>query len=691
MRVWKAKANAAKNAGDRAQQVASAALSGVMSVTSGRHARAVAREIVEAGYPFVELVSKLDSKFRMLREVGRGRTSVVYEAAALDSDEVFALKVFSTAKLAENDSHHLRSLLAEVLIMRQVGYHPNIIQLHGVVCSSEQTALVLDLVTGGDVLEAVETRGAVDEAHARTICAQLVSAMSHMHAHGVAHRDLKLENLCYTDESRATIAVVDFGLAAFTSGGADMTGIAGTAVFSAPEVMSWFWEDMDPDEMKVAGPRPEGCSAEAYSVSCDVWSLGVCLYAMMSAGLPYEHGEDLLMSELLEDMRTAPQLPTEAQPWSQVSPDAVDFVRAALAIDPAERPSVHALAGHDWVADMVVLQDYRAPPPPPVVECSVRCEEGQDGQVARVRVLLSAAALRQPSSTADVFESDGTLPHPVNLAAESERLDLLASFSFLSEAFVGGQQHTSLAPMPDLFAGDVGVSVYWGSAGGPARRPSFLGAVRAIARPGTPTRSGSEHARRCAEERRAVEGRDADLEVTVRVADEGVFVIQGPTADVDGDGRLNLALPSGRAWAWLDGALDEECLAAFADDPQAAMRFARCFALSSTRFQAFCAARGLVPQAPSSAHAPTSQSSTFSPLHRAMPAWRLRGRGASQDEGRRAAGGGLRAKGPFGLGSRTAKASSGQRPEPAPAVDEAGDDRVGIDVTEDVPQQDPLP
>jgi Protein kinase domain len=89
----------------------------------------------------------------------------------------------------------------------------------------------------------------------------LLDAVGHMHAHGISHRDLKLENLVFgTKNDLSTITVVDFGLAKAARARERMEGVTGTLWYTAPEVLK----------------------GVPYAPVVDLWSLGVVLYLALT-------------------------------------------------------------------------------------------------------------------------------------------------------------------------------------------------------------------------------------------------------------------------------------------------------------------------------------------------------------------------------------------------------------------------
>ena len=89
----------------------------------------------------------------------------------------------------------------------------------------------------------------------------LADAVSHMHSHGISHRDLKLENLVFgRSKDLQSITVVDFGLAKAARARERMEGVTGTLWYSAPEILL----------------------GDPYSPLVDLWSLGVVMYLALT-------------------------------------------------------------------------------------------------------------------------------------------------------------------------------------------------------------------------------------------------------------------------------------------------------------------------------------------------------------------------------------------------------------------------
>lgn len=106
-----------------------------------------------------------------------------------------------------------------------------------------------------------------NESEAANIMMKLLRAINHCHAWGVTHRDIKPENIMYGDDGE--IKLIDFGLSKvleeYNHQSKSLSTVAGTLAYMAPEVIT---EKYDPKH-------------------CDIWSLGVLMYLMVSGYLPF--------------------------------------------------------------------------------------------------------------------------------------------------------------------------------------------------------------------------------------------------------------------------------------------------------------------------------------------------------------------------------------------------------------------
>ena len=92
---------------------------------------------------------------------------------------------------------------------------------------------------------------------------KLLRAINHCHAHGIAHRDIKPENILVGNDNE--IKLIDFGLSKQDLSHAyNLQSLAGTPYYTAPEIVHGL-----------------------YNYKCDIWSLGILLYLLLSGYLPF--------------------------------------------------------------------------------------------------------------------------------------------------------------------------------------------------------------------------------------------------------------------------------------------------------------------------------------------------------------------------------------------------------------------
>ena len=178
--------------------------------------------------------------------------------------------------LSEEEQQWLRDEIA----MQSTLDHRNICQLLTHFETPSKITLVLQLCRGGSLVdtmsEAVEDGVPLTEPTVRVACAQLLSAMGYLASRGIVHRDIKLANGCWVDEEREWLVLTDFGYATSTD---EHSTFAGSAHYAAPEVHR--------------AEDPSNTAPISFSASlADVWSAGVCLYAMLATALPFNGPEE---------------------------------------------------------------------------------------------------------------------------------------------------------------------------------------------------------------------------------------------------------------------------------------------------------------------------------------------------------------------------------------------------------------
>lgn len=241
-------------------------------------------------------------------EIGRGRFGTVFRCfPAIGGGYSLAVKSIDK-RLISGDFLESQCLFTEPKILQLLSPHPHIINMHGLYEDETHLHLVLDLCDTPDLHCRITLR-VFSEPEAAVVMSQLMEAVAHCHRLGVAHRDIKPDNILFDERSRLKLA--DFGSAEIFKEGEPMSGIVGTPYYVAPEVLS----------------------GKDYGEKVDVWSAGVVLYIML-AGFPPFYGESAV--EIFEAvLRGNLRFPTRA--FHSVSPTAKDLLRRMLCKDVSRR------------------------------------------------------------------------------------------------------------------------------------------------------------------------------------------------------------------------------------------------------------------------------------------------------------------------------------------------------------------
>lgn len=200
--------------------------------------------------------------------IGRGSFSRVVRAEHRASRQPFAIKMMEVAAGGSGEA----CAASELAVLRRVS-HPNIIQLVEVFHFPRRVYMVLELATGGELLERVASRGRFTERDAAQALRMVLAAVGYLHGLGITHRDLKPENLLYYHPGAdSRLLVTDFGLATVGGHGREqghtwhLKTTCGTPEYVAPEVLL----------------------RQPYTCAVDMWALGVISYVLLSGSMPFE-------------------------------------------------------------------------------------------------------------------------------------------------------------------------------------------------------------------------------------------------------------------------------------------------------------------------------------------------------------------------------------------------------------------
>jgi len=262
----------------------------------------------------------LNGRYRVLAKLGAGSVGAVFRAEDLRHRVHVALKVLMpSASYAEPRA--ARRLRREAMAASQLD-HPNIVDVTDFGEADGVPFLTMELVEGEELADVLERARRLSFARAVDIADQVASSLAHAHAKGVIHRDLKPENihLAHREGRPDFVKVLDFGLVALidTEGGLEPTRItAQNLVIGTPHYMA-----------------PEQITGDRITPATDLYALGVLLYRMTTAMLPFP-GDDAL-TVMQAQLKQTPLPPAQFVREYPLSLDAL--VRELLEKDPVQRP-----------------------------------------------------------------------------------------------------------------------------------------------------------------------------------------------------------------------------------------------------------------------------------------------------------------------------------------------------------------
>lgn len=278
---------------------------------------------------FAPLYTDIHFKYRILKTIGSGR----YGKASLA-----VLKVMPSAQVVVKTILKKRVQVDQDTLEREAQAlfkidHPYIVRLFEVFENSECVQLVTEYCTGGGLYDGIVAKGKYPEQEAVGLMYKILLAVNHLHHLNIYHRDLKPENFMFEDTTpTADLKLIDFGLANKIFARIDHSEqktIVGTPDYMAPETAQ-------------GGHGP----------MCDLWSVGVIMYAMLSGQLPFAAGTP---AETLERARTG-TYSLSSETWRKVSPQGMDLMRKLLVVDPKGRLSAKEALEHEWFSQEPLRQ-----------------------------------------------------------------------------------------------------------------------------------------------------------------------------------------------------------------------------------------------------------------------------------------------------------------------------------------------
>uniref|UniRef100_A0A8B9R5I7 Serine/threonine-protein kinase DCLK2 n=1 Tax=Anas platyrhynchos TaxID=8839 RepID=A0A8B9R5I7_ANAPL len=266
--------------------------------------------------------STILEKYKVGKVIGDGNFAVVKECIERSTGKEFALKIIDKAKCCGKE--HL--IENEVSILRQVK-HPNIIMLIEEMDTPTELYLVMELVKGGDLFDAITSSTKYTERDGSAMVYNLASALKYLHGLNIVHRDIKPENLlvCEYPDGTKSLKLGDFGLATVVEG--PLYTVCGTPTYVAPEIIA----------------------ETGYGLKVDIWAAGVITYILL-CGFPPFRSENNLQEDLFDQILVG-KLEFPSPYWDNITDSAKELISLMLHVNAEARYTAAQILSHPWVSD----------------------------------------------------------------------------------------------------------------------------------------------------------------------------------------------------------------------------------------------------------------------------------------------------------------------------------------------------
>jgi len=208
----------------------------------------------------------ITKEYNIGKQLGQpGQFGVAKLCIRKSDNEKFAVKIIDKSKFVDTDVEQgmFADMRAEIEVMRSLE-HENIVKLYSVYETKRELYLVQELCSGGELFDKISELGKYSEADAAGVLIQIFRGLSHMHAKGIAHCDLKPDNFLFHESG--ALKIIDFGMSKRVPRGYDnkLSVLCGTPYYTAPEVIKG-----------------------EYHKAADCWSVGVVMFVMLFGYPPF--------------------------------------------------------------------------------------------------------------------------------------------------------------------------------------------------------------------------------------------------------------------------------------------------------------------------------------------------------------------------------------------------------------------
>lgn len=255
----------------------------------------------------------LNGRYRLLKRIGSGGMSIVYQAQDMSLGRLVAIKMLHES--LTGDDGFLRRFQREAHAAANLS-HPNIVTVHDIGQDGYKHYIVMEYVDGRTLKQIIRDYKKQGQmmpiSRALQLVVQICSGIGYAHRSNLVHCDVKPQNILVTRDDRVKVA--DFGIAQALSEATHHD--QPSRVWGTPQYFS-----------------PEQAQGQPTSPASDVYSIGVVLYEMLTGELPFQADSHTALA--LKHIQEHPPLASELN--SAVPPQLDQIINKVLAKEPAGR------------------------------------------------------------------------------------------------------------------------------------------------------------------------------------------------------------------------------------------------------------------------------------------------------------------------------------------------------------------
>ena len=252
--------------------------------------------------------------------LGSGAFGEVWLVRHKDLERDFAMKIIKKRK---NKSNEEKEILNEIEILKKLD-HPKILKIIDFYSKVKKYYIITEYCPEGELFNEIIKMGRFDEGQTAFIINQILKAISYCHRNQIIHRDIKPENIMITKREKngcLQVKLIDFGTAKIFEKGQSENRYVGSSYYMAPEVLK-----------------------RKYDEKCDLWSIGVILYILLTGRPPFDGNDD---EEILKNVEIGVYDKT-SYPFPSLSSYAKDLINKLLQYDAKKRISAEEALEHQW-------------------------------------------------------------------------------------------------------------------------------------------------------------------------------------------------------------------------------------------------------------------------------------------------------------------------------------------------------